>query len=103
MFAQCPEPVFVNVLRSPGIDSEESIPPAYVAWRAGTTYRGCRTVPSGWDSIPGLLKRFTNTGSVCMGSIWEARVQSVCTEKRGLESHLKIIGIWRLLDEQNSG
>jgi hypothetical protein len=24
-------------LRSPGIDSEESIPPAYVAWRANTT------------------------------------------------------------------
>ncbi len=24
-------------LRSPEIDSEESIPPAYVAWRAGTT------------------------------------------------------------------
>ena len=23
--------------RSPGIDTEESIPPAYVAWRAGTT------------------------------------------------------------------
>jgi hypothetical protein len=28
----------------PGIDSEGSIPP-------------------GWESIPGLLKRFTNTGS----------------------------------------
>jgi hypothetical protein len=26
-------------LRSPGIDSEEAIPPAYVAWRAGTTNR----------------------------------------------------------------
>ena len=25
------------LLRSPGIDSKESIPPAYVAWRAGTT------------------------------------------------------------------
>ncbi len=25
---------------------------------------GCRTGPSGWESIPGLLKRFTNTGSV---------------------------------------
>jgi hypothetical protein len=28
-----------NHLRSPGIDSEDSIPPAYVAWRAGTTKR----------------------------------------------------------------
>ncbi len=27
----------VKRLRSPGIDSKESIPPAYVAWRAGTT------------------------------------------------------------------
>ncbi len=27
-----PEPEFVNVLRSPRIDSKESIPPAYVAW-----------------------------------------------------------------------
>ncbi len=26
-----------KLLRSPGIDSNESIPPAYVAWRAGTT------------------------------------------------------------------
>jgi hypothetical protein len=33
-----------NLSGSPGIDSEESIPP-------------------GWESIPGLLKRFTNTGS----------------------------------------
>jgi hypothetical protein len=26
-----------KILRSPGIDSKESIPPAYVAWRAGPT------------------------------------------------------------------
>jgi hypothetical protein len=26
-----------KLLRRPGIDSKESIPPAYVAWRAGTT------------------------------------------------------------------
>jgi hypothetical protein len=26
-------------LRRPGIDSDDSIPPAYVAWRAGTTNR----------------------------------------------------------------
>jgi hypothetical protein len=25
-----------KLLRTPGIDSKESIPPAYVAWRAGT-------------------------------------------------------------------
>jgi hypothetical protein len=26
-----------NILRIPGIDSLESIPPAYIAWLAGTT------------------------------------------------------------------
>jgi hypothetical protein len=37
----CTEPVFdyLYTLWSPGIDSEESIPPASVAWRAGTTNR----------------------------------------------------------------
>jgi hypothetical protein len=27
----------IKLLRSPGIDSKELIPPAYVAWRAGKT------------------------------------------------------------------
>ncbi len=31
------EPEFLKLLRSPGIDYKESIPPAYVAWRAVTT------------------------------------------------------------------
>ncbi len=30
---------FCKRLRRPGIDFEDSIPPAYVAWRAGTTNR----------------------------------------------------------------
>jgi hypothetical protein len=34
--------------RSPGIDSKESIPPAYVAWRAGTTNRA-RTCKRLWS------------------------------------------------------
>ncbi len=53
---------------SPGIYEEESIPPAYVAWRAGQ---------AGWESIPGLLKRSTNTGSglmLCVGSLSPAMV-----------------------------
>jgi hypothetical protein len=33
------EPVFVNVYGAQGIDSEESISPAYVVWRAGTKNR----------------------------------------------------------------
>ncbi len=40
-FSSDPEPEFANILRNPGIDSKESIPP-------------------GWESIPGLL---TNSGS----------------------------------------
>ncbi len=31
-----PEAVFKKLLRSTGIDSKESIPPAYVSWRTGT-------------------------------------------------------------------
>ncbi len=31
-----PELVFLNVYGAQGIDSKEWIPPAYVAWRAGT-------------------------------------------------------------------
>ncbi len=45
-------------LSSPGIDSASlcRVTGRYVKW-------GCRTGPQGWESIPGLLKRFTNTGS----------------------------------------
>ncbi len=54
-------------LWSQGIDSEQSILPAYVAWRAGTAntveLSTCRTDPAGLESISGILKRFTNTGS----------------------------------------
>jgi hypothetical protein len=52
-------------LCSPGIDSKESILPAYVASLAGRyVKKGCRTGLPGWESIPGLLKRFKNKGSV---------------------------------------
>ncbi len=37
-----------KLLRSPGTDSKKSIPPAYAAWRAGTTTLYiCRTGPPG--------------------------------------------------------
>jgi len=51
-------------LRSPGIDFKESIPPAYVAWLAGTTNKDvvpgrqasqARGIDS-LESIPGLIK-----------------------------------------------
>jgi|LakMenEpi03Aug12_release.lakeMendotaPanAssembly.Ray.scaffolds.fasta_scaffold2698716_1 hypothetical protein len=32
----CSRDCIFKLLRSPGIDSKESTPPAYVAWRAGT-------------------------------------------------------------------
>jgi hypothetical protein len=43
----------LKFLRSPEIDSKESVSPAYVAWGAG----------SRWESILGLLKRITTSGS----------------------------------------
>ncbi len=53
----CPEPVFVNdSFRSLGIDFKESILPAYVAWRAGTTNRVIIPARS-LEWIPGLHKR----------------------------------------------
>jgi hypothetical protein len=55
------EPVFVNIL-----GAQESIPK--------------ELIPPGWESIPGLLKRFKYSGSVPFST--------VCTEKRRLESHL---------------
>jgi hypothetical protein len=48
-------------LRSPGIDS------ANLCSLAGRYVKlGRRTGPPGWESIPGLLKSFTNAGSVYM-------------------------------------
>ncbi len=35
------EPEFVNGLRSPGIGSKESIPPAYIDWRARVLQIDC--------------------------------------------------------------
>jgi hypothetical protein len=64
-----PEPEFCQRLRNQGIDSKESIPQAYVAWRAVrqivSPHRPDRL---GRESIPGLLNRFTNTGSACLFS-----------------------------------
>ncbi len=59
-------------LWSPGIDSEESIQPVYVAWRAGTTNRVVVPGPPGWKSIPGLLKRFTIRAldSFCLSTLF---------------------------------
>ncbi len=49
-------------LRSPGIDSEESIPPTCVAWRAGATNRVCAPTRQAKESIPGLLKKVYKYG-----------------------------------------
>jgi hypothetical protein len=52
-------------LRSPGIHSEDSIPPAYVAWRSGKTNRVVAPTCQAGNRFLGSLKvkRFTNTGS----------------------------------------
>jgi hypothetical protein len=59
------ETEFINVLKEPknrfqGIDSASLCS----LWWASIRQMGCRSVPPGWESIPGLLKRFTNSGSV---------------------------------------
>jgi len=56
----------------PGIDSKESMPLAYFAWRPGTTYRVCCTGPLGLESISGLHKGASNTGSELefLKSLW---------------------------------
>ncbi len=43
-------------LRSPEIDSEKSIPPAYVAWQAGTTNRIVVPALQTWNRFLGSLK-----------------------------------------------
>ncbi len=64
-------------LRSPGINSNESIPPAYVAWRAYTTKIGLWYWPARLqvsridfllESIPSLFM-FTNSGCVTIVSL----------------------------------
>ncbi len=51
-----PKTRIFNRLRRLGIDSKESISPAYEAWRAGTSNRVFLRTRQGWESIPGLLK-----------------------------------------------
>jgi hypothetical protein len=57
-----PEPEFCKRLRSPGIGSKESIPPAYVAWRAGMftiglSYPPARLGIDSWAPLKGLKIR----------------------------------------------
>ncbi len=75
------ETVLVNLLRSPVIDSQpgeidysESIPGLHkrlqIRALAGRhDKQGFRTGPPDWESIPGLLKRSTDTGSVQCSSV----------------------------------
>ncbi len=49
------EPEFFNILRSPRIDSQEPIPPGFVAWRAGTTTL---------YSVPSPHRLFKNSSTV---------------------------------------
>jgi hypothetical protein len=60
------ELVFVNVYGGQENDSVESIPPAYACIPSDryNVQRHWVAVPRpGWESIPGLLKRSTNTGT----------------------------------------
>jgi hypothetical protein len=51
------EPIFVH-------GAQELMPPAYIDWQSGTTKEiGLSYRPVRLELIPGLLRRFTNTGS----------------------------------------
>ncbi len=87
-------------LRSPGIDSEETLPPDYIVWQAGTT--DWVVVPvrqAAWKSIPGLLKRFTNTDS---WSTWQHiilynssfRQESLTSEKKWKKEHFYVVFVF---------
>ncbi len=52
-------------LWSPGIDKEETIPPAYEAWHPGTTNRVVVPARQAGNRFLGSLKRLTDTGSGC--------------------------------------
>jgi hypothetical protein len=62
-----PEPVFVNLLRSPGIDSQpgRQVREPYLSYRSARLHRLAESIPQ----ILGLLKRlqFTNSGSGISG------------------------------------
>jgi hypothetical protein len=50
------QPGIFKRLRSPGIDSKESIPPDYVAWRAGMTNRAVVPARRAGNRFQGFLK-----------------------------------------------
>ncbi len=68
-------------LWSPGIESAESISPAYVAWRAGTPNRVVVPARQAGNRFHGLLKRSTNTGP---GSFFYAETLSAADLGYGL-------------------
>jgi hypothetical protein len=43
-------------LRRPGVDSKEPIPPAYVAWRSGTSNKVVALARQAGNQFPGSLK-----------------------------------------------
>ncbi len=53
----CSEPEFVNILRSPGIDSQPGGPvrQPYLAYRSARLHRLAESIP--WNRFPGVLKR----------------------------------------------
>jgi hypothetical protein len=64
--------------------SNASFPPAFVAWWAGTSNMVVVPARQVWESIPGLLKMFTNTGSGTADSkvrSWE-EAEPVCASLR---------------------
>jgi hypothetical protein len=64
-------------LWSPGIDSEETIPPAYVAWRAGTTNRVVVPARQDENRFLGSLKGLQIRAQACAEVGEERSLQEV--------------------------
>ncbi len=57
------EPVFVNIYGAQELNPRNQSLACLCSLNDRYDKQGCRTSPPEWESIPGLLKRFTNTGS----------------------------------------
>jgi hypothetical protein len=81
-FSQKPEPVFVDLLRSPGIDSQPGGPvrQPYLTYRPARLYRLA-------ESIPGLLKRLQIRAQPSETVVWLITFISTrsCTLRLGLD------------------
>ncbi len=104
-YACSSERIFLNFY-----GAQESISPAHIAWRAGG--RICKSlrspgidskesIPPGWESTNGLIKRFTNSGSVRQPFSYSVPIAPIDCSKTPalLQNHLQTLTkaeIWNI-------